>query len=170
DADKHFEALNAGGDDFLSKPIRPKHLISAVTNRVRRARQMSSRQQPAPVAATVPAPDGTVAREVLLQRLAECLAMEDARSRAGGLVVFELEDAATLRARLGEARAERLLGEIASFIAGHAGAHDRVARDGNVAFLLLNSDREGAQLGAYAANIRDRLARETFAAARRAAP
>ena len=30
DADKHFEALNAGGDDFLSKPIRPKHLISAV--------------------------------------------------------------------------------------------------------------------------------------------
>ncbi|HET9190684.1 MAG TPA: response regulator, partial [Rudaea sp.] len=33
DEEKHFEALNAGGDDFLSKPIRPKHLISAVTNR-----------------------------------------------------------------------------------------------------------------------------------------
>src|SRR6201999_1995064 len=43
DADKHFEALNAGGDDFLSKPIRPKHLISAVTNRVRRARSMGRR-------------------------------------------------------------------------------------------------------------------------------
>lgn len=169
DADKHFEALNAGGDDFLSKPIRPKHLISAVTNRVRRARQMSSRQQAAPVATIVPAPDGTVAREILLQRLAECLAMEDARSRAGGLVAFELEDAATLRVRLGDARAERLLGEIASFIAGHAGAHDRVARDGNAGFLLLNSDREGAQLGAYASNIRDRLSRETFAAAEGAA-
>ncbi|HEX5122399.1 MAG TPA: EAL domain-containing protein, partial [Rhodanobacteraceae bacterium] len=169
DADKHFEALNAGGDDFLSKPIRPKHLISAVTNRVRRARQMSSRQQPALVAAPVPAPDGTVAREMLLQRLAECLAMEDARSRAGGLVVFELEDATTLRARLGDSRAERLLGEIASFIAGHAGVHDMVARDGNAGFLLLNSDREGAQLGAYASNIRDRLSRETFAAAEGAA-
>jgi PleD family two-component response regulator/EAL domain-containing protein (putative c-di-GMP-specific phosphodiesterase class I) len=170
DADKHFEALNAGGDDFLSKPIRPKHLISAVTNRVRRARQMSSRQQAAPVvAAAAPAPDGTVARDALLQRLAECLAMEDARSRAGGLVAFELEDAATLRIRLGEMRAERLLAEIASFIAGHAGAHDRVARDGAAGFLLLNSDREGAALGAYAANIRDRLSRETFAAAEGAA-
>jgi len=169
DADKHFEALNAGGDDFLSKPIRPKHLISAVTNRVRRARQMSSRQQPAPIAAATPAPDGTVAREALLRRLAECLAMEDARTRAGGLVAFALEDAATLRARLGEARAERLLAEIASFIAGHAGAHDLVARDGDAGFLLLNSDREGAQLGAYASNIRDRLSRETFAAAEGAA-
>ena len=169
DADKHFEALNAGGDDFLSKPIRPKHLISAVTNRVRRARQMSARQQPAPVVAATPAPDGTVARDMLLQRLAECLAMEDARSRAGGLVAFELEDAATLRMRLGDARSERLLGEIASFIAGHAGAHDRVARDGDAGFLMLNSDREGAQLGPYAANIRDRLSRETFAAAEGAA-
>jgi CheY-like chemotaxis protein len=41
--DKHFEALNAGGDDFLSKPIRPKHLISAVTNRLRRARHLKRR-------------------------------------------------------------------------------------------------------------------------------
>jgi EAL domain-containing protein (putative c-di-GMP-specific phosphodiesterase class I)/PleD family two-component response regulator len=165
DADKHFEALNAGGDDFLSKPIRPKHLISAVTNRVRRARQMSSRRQPAPVAAVAPAPDGTVAREALLQRLAECLAMEDARSRAGGLIAFELEDAVVLRARQGDARMERLLAEIASFIAGHAGAHDKVAREGEASFLLLNSDRDAAQLETYAANIRDRLSRETFAAA-----
>jgi EAL domain-containing protein (putative c-di-GMP-specific phosphodiesterase class I)/PleD family two-component response regulator len=169
DADKHFEALNAGGDDFLSKPIRPKHLISAVTNRVRRARQMSSRQSSVPVAAAAPAPDGTVAREAVLQRLAECLAMEDARTRAGGLVAFELEDAAALRSRLGDARFERLLAEIASFIAGHAGAHDRIARDGDAGFLLLNSDREATQLDAYAANIRDRLSRETFAAAEGAA-
>src|SRR4029079_13853159 len=103
DADKHFEALNAGGDDFLSQPIRPKHLTVAVTNRVRRARQMSSRQQAAPIVPPAPAADGTVAREALLQRLAECLAMEDARTRAGGLVAFELEDAPILRVRLGEA-------------------------------------------------------------------
>ena len=44
-----------------------------------------------------------------------------------------------------------------------------VARDGEAGFLLLNSDREGAALGAYAASIRDRLSRETFAAAEGAA-
>jgi len=42
--EKHFEALDSGGDDFLNKPIRPKHLIAAVTNRVRRARQLERRE------------------------------------------------------------------------------------------------------------------------------
>lgn len=165
DADKHFEALNAGGDDFLSKPIRPKHLISAVTNRVRRARQMSSRQSAAATPVQATAVDGTVPSETLLRRLAECLAMEDGRSRAGGLLVFELENAEALRQQLGEERYERLFTEIGSFLASHAGPRDLVARDGTSGFLLLNSDREVAVLESYAANIRDRVTRETFAAA-----
>ncbi|HEV2607192.1 MAG TPA: response regulator [Xanthomonadaceae bacterium] len=35
DPDSHLEAINAGGDDFLFKPIRPRHLIAAVRDRVR---------------------------------------------------------------------------------------------------------------------------------------
>ncbi len=38
DTDTQFDALRAGGDDFLSKPIRPRHLMQAVTNRAQRAR------------------------------------------------------------------------------------------------------------------------------------
>jgi DNA-binding response OmpR family regulator len=34
DPDSRLEAINAGGDDFLFKPIRPKHLIAAVEDRV----------------------------------------------------------------------------------------------------------------------------------------
>jgi EAL domain-containing protein (putative c-di-GMP-specific phosphodiesterase class I)/PleD family two-component response regulator len=164
DADKHFEALNAGGDDFLSKPIRPKHLISAVTNRVRRARQMTSRQSQPP-AASAPGGDGTVSREALVQRLAECLAMEDARSRAGGLLVFELADAQALRARLGEFRHERLMADVGRFLAGHAGPRDLVARDGAAGFLVLNFDRGAALLENDALSLCDRIAREPFAAA-----
>lgn len=40
DTDKQFEALSRGGDGFLSKPIRPDHLITAVKNRVERTRSM----------------------------------------------------------------------------------------------------------------------------------
>jgi len=36
DPDSRLEAINAGGDDFLFKPISPKHLIAAVEDRVRR--------------------------------------------------------------------------------------------------------------------------------------
>lgn len=47
DPDVRFEAINSGGDDFLSKPIRPKNLIVAVQNRVRRMRALRQ-HQPAP--------------------------------------------------------------------------------------------------------------------------
>ena len=43
DLDKQLNALSCGGEDFLSKPIGPKHLIKTVANRIRRARQLSRR-------------------------------------------------------------------------------------------------------------------------------
>ena len=38
DTEKRFDALHFGGDDYLTKPIRPRHLVAAVTHRARRAR------------------------------------------------------------------------------------------------------------------------------------
>jgi diguanylate cyclase (GGDEF)-like protein len=40
DIEKQLEALHQGGDDFLTKPIRPDHLISAVTYRIHRYRDL----------------------------------------------------------------------------------------------------------------------------------
>ncbi|MEW6982810.1 PAS domain-containing protein [Colwelliaceae bacterium 6471] len=39
DVSAQLKALSLGGDDFLIKPIKPEHLVSAVTTRARRARQ-----------------------------------------------------------------------------------------------------------------------------------
>jgi CheY-like chemotaxis protein len=41
DPDSRLEAINAGGDDFLFKPIRPKNLIAAVRERMRRLHPIS---------------------------------------------------------------------------------------------------------------------------------
>lgn len=38
DMDKRLSAMHMGGDDFLTKPIEPEHLISAVTSRAQRSR------------------------------------------------------------------------------------------------------------------------------------
>ena len=40
DPDKQIDALVLGGDDFISKPIRPKHLIAAIKNRIKRTRDL----------------------------------------------------------------------------------------------------------------------------------
>ena len=38
DQERRFETLTAGGDDYLMKPLRPKHLVAAVVGRAQRAR------------------------------------------------------------------------------------------------------------------------------------
>jgi diguanylate cyclase (GGDEF)-like protein len=39
---EHKKALDVGGDEFLTKPIKPKKLINSILTRVRRARQVSN--------------------------------------------------------------------------------------------------------------------------------
>ncbi len=41
DLSRQLNAMNLGGDDFLTKPVAPGHLVSAVTARARRARWMT---------------------------------------------------------------------------------------------------------------------------------
>jgi len=40
DVDRQMSAIRGGGDDFLTKPIQPNHLISAVNSRAKRARAL----------------------------------------------------------------------------------------------------------------------------------
>lgn len=40
--DKQLFAMGLGGDDFLTKPIQPQHLVSSVSSRVRRSRVLRS--------------------------------------------------------------------------------------------------------------------------------
>ncbi|WP_137887023.1 diguanylate cyclase [Pseudomonas sp. 2FE] len=43
DLDKQLEAMSEAGDDFLTKPIQPRHLIATVRNRASRARNLKAR-------------------------------------------------------------------------------------------------------------------------------
>lgn len=42
DLEKQMVAMSLGGDDFLTKPIQPDHLVAAVTSRVQRSRTLRS--------------------------------------------------------------------------------------------------------------------------------
>lgn len=43
DLDKQLDAMGEGGDDFLTKPIKPSHLIATVRTRATRARSLKAR-------------------------------------------------------------------------------------------------------------------------------
>jgi diguanylate cyclase (GGDEF)-like protein len=155
DEEKHFEALNAGGDDFLSKPIRPKHLISAVTNRVRRSRTLGRRAQASNPRDPV---TGLYQRAHVLDRLNAMLAGDDAD---GGLIYIELDGAGQIRERVGLTSFDALFSQIGAFLTTHIGAHDLAARYGDTSFVLLCQGDADA-LARLAADLRERTTREVF--------
>ena len=155
DEEKHFEALNAGGDDFLSKPIRPKHLISAVTNRVRRARTLGRRTQSSNPRDAV---TGLYLRAHVLDRLNAALAAD---TPDGGLLYIELDGAGRIRERVGLTSFDALLNQIGAFLAAHVGANDLAARYGDTSFVLLCKG-DAQALAHMASDLRDRTSRELF--------
>jgi diguanylate cyclase (GGDEF)-like protein len=157
--EKHFEALDSGGDDFLAKPIRPKHLISAVTNRVHRARQLGRRGAGANPRDAV---SGLYQRAHVLDQVNAMLTREEAHATHGGLMYVEIDSAASMRERIGMLAFDALLGQLGAFLAAHVGAADLVTRYGDSSFLLLCPQGDEATLLRMATDLRDRTARESF--------
>ncbi|HET7561938.1 MAG TPA: response regulator [Rhodanobacteraceae bacterium] len=150
DEDRQFAALDAGGDDFLIKPIRPAHLIAAVTNRVRRARSAATRtrRRRRRDAAT-----GLHERAQLLDALSEHLAASGGFAARGGLVAVELRDSNNLRALGDLTQFDQLLTQVGEFIVARAPGGSMTARYGQIGFLVFAPMLERAGLVALATEL-----------------
>lgn len=155
--DLQFDAIDAGGDDFLSKPIRPRHLISAVQTRVRRHRQQENRRvkRPDKDAAT-----GLVYRKSLLEQLDQCL-LEG--QQTGGLIFLEVESLSLLRERIGLTALEILLGDVSRLLTATAG-NLPATRFGDGSYLLLDKQLEELRLDSLATELRATLMQNPFQA------
>ena len=110
--DQRFDAIRMGGDDFLLKPIKPRHLIASVSARVRRSRQWASLNSSAGAASPSA---GRIDRSTLVHELA--------RSRRGelgdcvALVLLAVDDVPNLARRLGFVRTGDLAQQIVTQLA-----------------------------------------------------
>lgn len=157
DQDRHFDALDAGGDDFISKPVRPKHLIAAVHNRVSRHRALETRRLRRRGKS---ADTGLYHRGELLEMLDDQLADAGEHS-AGGVLFLEIESIALLRDRLGLTALELLLLGVGKLL-GEQAEPSPVARFGDGSFLIVARDRDDAGLDALAAQLRGALVQHPF--------
>lgn len=96
DPQKRFELLDAGGDDYLIKPVRPMHLVTAVRSRIQRAREIGMALRPAAIAVD----RATTSRSGLLLKARAALTQH--RDKRGALAMFHvvLDQGKTLRDRL----------------------------------------------------------------------
>lgn len=161
DEERQFAALDAGGDDFLVKPIRPAHLVAAVTNRVRRARMAASR---ALRKRRRDAGTGLHERSQLLDALSEHLAARGGHPLHGGLLAVEVETAAALRSQLGLAAFDQLLSQIGALIVSHARVGCMTTRHGNAGYLVFAPARGEAELAGLARELLESAHESRFGA------
>ena len=159
DPDKRFDALGAGGDDYLEKPIRPKYLISAVTNRVRRARAMVRRLQ-----AQNPRDSGSglYERSFVLQRIEDALSADAPHTHLGGLLFVIIDGAQAIRERTGLAVFDELLAQAGALLAGALAGTDCAARYGDTSFIVLASGRGEQELVHFGEELKARFEKHLF--------
>ncbi len=156
DEDRQFDAIDAGGDDFLSKPIRPRHLISAVQNRVRRHRAMTNRQQKR---SGKDSQTGLYDRQDLLALINHHL--QQSADRKGGVFLLEMESLSSLRERFGIAAFEQLQQDVIRVL-GQAVMDCPIGRFGDGSYLIYASKPDEPDLVALAQACRTQLVQHEF--------
>lgn len=156
DPEMQLEALEHGGDDYILKPVRPRHLIVAVQSRVRRARALASSMHTAPDFDRHPV-TGLHTRPVLMKALAGQIS----RGAPGGALLLELGNALALRSHYGYAAFETLINDAGRFLGSLTQEH-AAARLSDNAFLVLVKDRDRAWLDTYARSLRDGIGYHDF--------
>ena len=155
DPERQMEVLETGADDYILKPVRPRHLIAAVQSRVRRARAAQRKQAVSAEPERHPV-TGLYTRPVMMQKLAAQLP-----SRQGGVLLVEVGNAAALRNRYGYAGFEKLMNDAGRHLGKIASEH-AVARLSDNAFLVVVAQRDDAQMEAYARTLRDGIGYHDF--------
>ena len=155
DPERQLEVLEHGADDYILKPVRPRHLIAAVQSRVRRARAASSRIAVSAEPERHPV-TGLFTRPALMQQLAQAMA-----GGHGGVMLVEIGNAAALRNRYGYAGFEALMNDAGRHLGTLARSH-AAARLSDNAFLVLAREAAPGQLDALARQLRDGIGYHDF--------
>ncbi len=136
DAKRRIEAMNLGGDDFLTKPITPGHLVPAVASRARRARILRSFMERDSLT-------GLLNHTRTKERLD--LEVERAKRQQGQLAfaMIDIDKFKAVNDTYGHPTGDRVLKSIARMLKQRLRKTDVVGRYGGEEFAVILSDTDG---------------------------
>ncbi len=159
--EKQQTALSVGADDFIAKPIRPKHLIGTVTNRIRRARQLQDGldqgEQPRIDPAT-----GLTSKQHFFERVDALLSGQAGDDAPAAMLHIDLEDFPALCSQVSPTALETLIAMVGKRISNQLGEGDVATRAGRNSFALLLRQPGGGNLRPIAERLVRSLAEPPF--------
>jgi DNA-binding response OmpR family regulator/EAL domain-containing protein (putative c-di-GMP-specific phosphodiesterase class I) len=160
DLDKRFDAIRMGGDDFITKPVKPRHLILNVETRIRRARMLPQRGEGVSRAERR---GSLVSRVVFMDEVKRAIDSQAASSTA--LVYITLDGAEKLRDRLGLVRTGALSQQLAAALAGETDLVRPICAYGDFAFLSLMRGDQNVGIKPRMEQLRERLSNRRWLSA-----
>jgi diguanylate cyclase (GGDEF)-like protein len=153
-SDRQFDALSVGGDDFIAKPIKPKHLVNVIETRVRRARQVRSATRQSSKHDRV---TGLFSRQHFLDSVAR-LTEDRQRSGHAAVMVISPDRVDGLKDTVGVGGIDQLYAELGGLLHERVGDRDIAARLDDRAFAILAQRPEMTDIEALAQQILGEIA------------
>lgn len=157
DLDKQLDAMGEGGDDFLTKPIKPSHLIATVRTRAARARSLKAR----------------IVRDSLTglyNHTHSLQLLEDARTRARrdnrplSFAMLDIDHFKRVNDTYGHPMGDRVIKSLALFLKQRLRKTDHIGRYGGEEFAVVLPDTSVEAACKVLNDIRQRFAEIRFPA------
>jgi PleD family two-component response regulator/EAL domain-containing protein (putative c-di-GMP-specific phosphodiesterase class I) len=146
DAQKRFDALNIGGDDYLTKPIRPRHLATAVASRIKRVRALRAQLNEARLPVDTHGLYRRPAFLELLQQQAERGQTASVQNSGQALLYVMLDHAESLLFDLGMLGENVVEQELCTRLSEASDSADALTSLGNFEYALLANRADGDRL------------------------
>ena len=135
DLDKQLDAMSEGGDDFLTKPIKPRHLITTVRNRAARARNLKARMVRDSLT-------GLYNHTHILQLLEDCSFRARRENKPLSFAMLDIDHFKRVNDSHGHPMGDRVIKSLALFLKQRLRKTDYIGRYGGEEFAVVMPDTD----------------------------